>query len=75
MVHADTVQFWNDLLSYAQQERRHKIDDRNARMDSLIASLETELAVWYREERPSHRLGVRLSNVPNDSSGVTAQRG
>jgi len=43
-VHADTLIFWADLLTYARQEARHSDADRRLMLDGLIEKLESEIA-------------------------------
>lgn len=43
-VHPDTLQFWQDLLNCARQERRRTDDDGRLTLDGLIEKLETEIA-------------------------------
>jgi hypothetical protein len=43
-VHADTLIFWGDLLTFARQEARHSDADRRLTLDGLIEKLESEIA-------------------------------
>lgn len=52
MVHADTLQFWTDLLSVARQKRRHADAALGPILDDLIGSLERELADRHGSKTP-----------------------
>ena len=43
-VHADTLIFWDDLLTFARQEARHSDADRRLMLEGLIEKLESEIA-------------------------------
>ena len=43
-VHADTLIFWGDLLTFARQEARHSDADRRLMLEELVEKLESEIA-------------------------------
>ena len=43
-VHADTLQFWRDLLGYARQVKADHVADEERRIVEALIQLETELA-------------------------------
>lgn len=43
-VHADTLIFWGDLLTFARQDARHSDADRRVTLEGLIEKLESEIA-------------------------------
>jgi hypothetical protein len=52
VVHADTLQFWTDLLSEARKQRRHAGGELGLILDDLIGSLEIELGDWHGRRTP-----------------------
>ena len=43
-VHADTLIFWSDLLTFARQDARHSDADRRLMLEGLIERLESAIA-------------------------------
>ena len=43
-VHAETLQFWRDLLGYARQVKADQPAEEEQRIDEALVQLETELA-------------------------------